>query len=176
MVPDLVLIAGTIAYGKGVFFKDTYNVCPVLLGGQIIAKLYKSNDDGVYQVNGSFRTKTDGGKATPVVQLPSGITLGLDICMDYNNHRLGQYIQLHPPRPDIHVQISGTNAMGTPSAEAKVNGIYIHCDLGAKGANGATAWRVTAQNGAMGAAVTRIMPTQTLQPGVGRLMFFTTPV
>jgi hypothetical protein len=96
--------------------------------------------------------------------------------MDYNRNRLGDYIQLHPPRPDIHVQISGTNMTGTPSAQAKVNGVYIHCDLGGKGAGGATAWRVTAQNGAMGAAVTRIMPDQTLQPGIGRLMFFTTPV
>ena len=99
MVPDLVLIGGSIAYGKGIIFKDTYNVCPVLLGGQIIAKLYKSNDDGVYQVNGTFRTKTDAGKATPIVQLPNGLRVGLDICMDYNRNRLGDYIQLHPPRP-----------------------------------------------------------------------------
>ena len=175
-VPDLVFIAGSIAYGKGLIFKDTYNVCPVLMGGQIIAKLYKGNDDGVYQINGSFRTKTDGGKGTPIVQLPNGLRLGLDICLDYNRHRLGQYIQNHPPRPDIHVQISGTNITGTPSAEARVNGVYIHCDLGGKGANGATAWRVTAQNAVTGATVTRIQPTQTLQPGIGRLMFFTTPV
>lgn len=174
-VPELVLIAGSIAYGKGILFKDTYNVCPVLLNGQIIAKLYKSNDDGVYQINGSFRTKTDAGKATPILQLPNGIRLGLDICMDFNNHRLRNYIQHNPPRPDIHVQISGTNMTGPSSAEAKVNGVYIHCDLGGKGVNGASAWRVTAHNGGM-AATTRIQPDQTLQPGIGRLMFFTTPV
>ncbi len=31
-VPDLVLIAGSIAYGKGLISKDTYNVCPILWG------------------------------------------------------------------------------------------------------------------------------------------------
>src|SRR5579871_3425615 len=66
-VPDMLLIAGTIAYQKGVFSKDTYNVCPILLGGAIIKKLYKSNDDGVYQINGTFKTKEDDGKGVPLV-------------------------------------------------------------------------------------------------------------
>jgi predicted amidohydrolase len=82
-VPELLLIAGTIAYRKGKIFKDTYNVCPILLNGNIIKKLYKSNDDGVYQVNGTFKTKNDGGKGVPVVTV-GGITIGLDICMDFN--------------------------------------------------------------------------------------------
>jgi predicted amidohydrolase len=175
-VPELLLIAGTIAYRKGKIFKDTYNVCPILLNGNIIKKLYKSNDDGVYQVNGTFRTKNDGGKGVPVVTV-GGITIGLDICMDFNNNRLGAYLQANRlARPDIHIQISGTNAMGTPSAQAKVGGVYVHCDLGGKGANGATAWQVTAQNGALGAATTRINPSNTLLPGTGRVMFFNTVV
>ena len=175
-VPDLLIIAGTIAYGKGLFSKDTYNVCPALMGGQIIKKLYKSNNDGVYQVNGTFTTKNDNGKGVPLLTV-NGISIGLDICMDYNDDRLGTHLQATgAPAPDIHVQISGTNAMGTPSAKARVNGVYIHCDLGGKGANGATAWRITAQNGAMGAATTRIQPTLTLQPGIGRIMFFDSSV
>ena len=112
----------------------------------------------------------------PVVTI-NGITIGLDICMDYNNNRLGAYLQannLNPP--DIHVQISGTNAIGRPSAQARVGGVYVHCDMGGKGANGATAWRITAQNGQAGASSTRIQPFLTLQPGAGRLIFFDTNV
>lgn len=177
-VPNLLLVAGTIAYGKGVFSRKTYNVCPVLWGGQIQAKLYKANDDGFYQVNGAFRTKTDNGKATPIVTLPGGITLGIDICMDLNDDRLGAYLTAQGvARPDIHVQISGSNTTGTPSAQARVNGVYFHCDLGGRGVNGASAWRVTAQNGGgAGATTARIMPDETLQPGIGRVMYFTTPV
>ncbi|GAC1348165.1 MAG: hypothetical protein NVSMB18_35510 [Acetobacteraceae bacterium] len=176
-VPELILIAGSIAYEKGVFSTDTYNVCPILWGGQIRAKLYKSNDDGVYQINGTFRTKTDAGKATPLVTLPSGITLGLDICADYNNNRLGTYLQAHAlPPPDIHVQISGSNIVQTPAALARVNGVYLYCDLGSKAANGASAWRVTAQSAALGATVVRIQPDRTDMTVAGRVMFFTTPV
>ncbi len=177
LVPELLLIAGTIAYKKGTIFKDTYNVCPILLNGQIVKKLYKSDDDGVYALNGSFRSKDDNGKGVPVVTI-AGITIGLDVCMDFNNNRLGSYLATnHLANPDIHVQISGSNAMGTPSAQARTGGVYIHCDLGGKGVNGATAWRVTTQNGPpLGAATTRILPSNTLTPGIGRLMVFNTSV
>jgi len=176
-VPSLIIIAGTIAYQKGIFFKDTYNVCPVLLNGQIVQKLYKAGDDGVYAANGTFKTKENGGRSVPICAI-QGITIGIDICMDYNRNRLGQYLAANAAAPpDIHVHVSGTNAMSTPSAQARVGGVYLHCDLGGKGANGATAWRVTAQAPLMGATSTRINPDDTLIPnGIGRLMFFTIPV
>lgn len=176
-VPRLILIAGSIAYKKGTFHKDTYNVCPSLFGGQIVKKLYKADDDGVYQVNGTFRTKTDGGKGAPLATI-NGLSIGLDICMDLNNSRLGNYLAAHHlGRPDIHVQISGSNANSRTFAEARVGGVYIHCDLGGLGANGASAWRVTAQPGGnWGATTTRINPTRTLVRGGGRLMLFDTPI
>lgn len=175
-VPDLVIIAGTLAYRKGVVFKDTYNVCPVLLGGRIIKKLYKANDDGVYEVNGAFRTKTDGGKGEPLVTV-GGLTIGLDICMDFNQHRLGNHLAAKGlGRPDIHIQISGTNSTSAINAECKAGGIYIHCDLGGKGVHGASAWRVSGHNGAEGAQAGRIQPRQTLLTGGGRLMLFDVPV
>lgn len=171
-VPELIIFAGTIAYKKGFISRSTYNVCPVLKGGHIIKKLYKSNDDGVYEVNGSFRSKSDGGKGVPVVTI-DGISFGLDICMDFNQHRLKNYLNTNGlERPDIHIQISGTNNSGAVNAEAKLGGAYLHCDLGGKGVNGASAWRIDAHNGGDGAATTRIAPAQTLVMGCGRLMLF----
>jgi predicted amidohydrolase len=175
-VPELILVAGTIAYKKGLFFKDTYNVCPILLNGQIIKKLYKADDDGVYQANGTFRTKNDNGKGVPLVNI-GGISIGLDICLDYNNARLGNYLQNNAlAGPDIQIQISGTNTTAATNNVARVGGVYIHCDLGGKGTRGATAWRVTAQNGLAGATTTQINPLQTQQPGTGRVMYFNTSV
>lgn len=174
-VPELIFVAGSIVYGKGRFSTDTYNVCPILFGGQIVKKLYKAHDDGVYGVNGTFRTKTDGNKGVPVATI-NGITIGLDICLDYSNDRLANYLQAnHLGAPDVHIQISGTNMTGASRCAARVGGAYIHCDQGGKGVNGATAWRVTA-HGAGGATTTRIQPTQTQTPGIGRLMFFDTPI
>jgi hypothetical protein len=176
-VPQLVMIAGTIAYEKGTFSKNTYSVCPILYGGHIIKKLYKSNDDGVYQLNGTFKTKNDDGKGVPIATV-GGITIGLDICLDYLNQRLDHYLTAQGlPRPDLHIQISGTNKTFPSSASAKVNGVYIHCDLGGMAANGASAWRVTAQDPPLGATTTRIMPTATLIPAEGgQLMIFNTLV
>ena len=173
-VPELILIAGSIAYGKGLFSTDTYNVCPVLYGGEIVKKLYKGSDDGVYQLNGTFRTKTDGNKSVPVATI-NGLTLGLDICLDYNRDRLSSYVQSnHLADPDMHIQISGTNATQSSRCVAKVNGIYIHCDQGGKGVNGATAWQVTARAG-LNATTTRIQPAHTDTPAVGRVIYFHTP-
>lgn len=46
-----------------------------------------------------------------------------------------------------------------------------------RAANGATAWRVTGPNAYGDATTTQIQPDRTQAPsGVGRLMFFTTPV
>jgi predicted amidohydrolase len=155
-VPELILIAGTIAYEKGVFSTDVYNVCPILFGGQIVKKLYKANNDHVYDINGSFRTKTDGGKGVPVATI-QGVSIGLDICLDYNQERLGQYLNATgTPRPAIHVQISGTNANQPSKAQCAVNGVYLHCDQGGKGANGARAFRITARDGLGMAAFTEI--------------------
>lgn len=176
-VPDLIIIAGTIAYSKKKTFasKKTYNVCPILHNGQIIKKLYKANDDGVYQNNGAFRTKTDNNKAVPLATI-NGISIGLDICMDYNNSRLENYLATNNLNaPDVHIQISGTNATSTTRNAARVGGVYIHCDQGGKGVNGASAWRVTGKMG-MNATTTRINPSRTETPGIGRLMFFDTQV
>jgi hypothetical protein len=171
-VPELLIIAGSIAYEKGFFSTDTYNVCPVLLGGTIIKKLYKANDDGVYQNNGTFRTKTDNGKGTPLFNI-GGLSIGMDICMDINDHRLENYIaNNHLARPDIHIQISGSNSTRSNSAQARIGGVYIHCDLGGKGATGATAWRVNSFSDTGDAATTRIQPSDTLLPGTGRVMLF----
>lgn len=167
-LPELILIAGTIAYGKGVISKDTYNVCPILFGGRIVKKLYKANDDQAYQINGTFRTKTDHGKGVPIATI-NGLTIGLDICLDYNHDRLAHYLQASgAARPDIHVQISGTNANQPGKAQSVTpNGIYIHCDQGGKGANGARAFRVTGRDALGQAAFTPIAPDLEQQRGPG---------
>lgn len=168
-VPQLILIAGSIAYKKGLVFKDTYNVCPVLLGGRIVKKLYKANDDGVYQNNGSFKTKTDNGKGTPVAAV-DGLSLGFDICLDYNNHRLGQYLTAHRlPRPDLHIQISGSNLARLSYAEAKIGGMYVHCDLGTKGSG---AWTITGHDAVALASGTPIARAPLVTPAGGNLALY----
>jgi hypothetical protein len=173
-VPELVIVAGTIFYEKGSSKKKAYSVCPVLKNGKIIQKLYKSNDDGVYGVNGEFRTKTNGGRAVPIFTV-NGVSIGLDICMDYNAHRMDAYVATNGlALPDIHVQISGSNMSQTGVNSARVGGVYVHCDLGTKGAN---AWRVTARDPIGNTAVTLIVPDEVQNPpGGGSLKFYTLAV
>ncbi|OUS27643.1 hypothetical protein A9Q99_14490 [Gammaproteobacteria bacterium 45_16_T64] len=174
-VPDLILVAGSIAYGKGKNTKKTFNVCPILHKGEIVKKLYKANDDGVYETNGSFCTKTGGSKGVPVVTI-NGVTIGLDICMDYNNDRLAKYLKKHSlGDPDVHIQISGSNNSSRGRSVAKDGGVYVHCDQGGKGTNGATAWRITSRVG-LNAGTTQIQPVETQNPGIGRVMFFNTAI
>jgi hypothetical protein len=173
-VPELVLIAGTIAYVKGAQNPQTYNVCPVLQGGQIVKKLYKADDDGVYQINGDFRTKNDNGKGVPLFNV-NGISIGVDICMDYvagAAGRLGNYLAANAlPAPDIHIQISGSHGAFANSAHARVGGVYVHCDLGTKRVAGARAFRIAA------AGTAEIQPTHTLNPNAGGfLKLFDLPV
>jgi hypothetical protein len=174
--PELIIIAGTIPYGKGnnAQNQDIYSVCPMLFGGQIRAKLYKRDDDNTFQINGTFRTKTDHGKNVPLVTI-NNLTIGVDICMDYNNNRLENYLTAnHLQRPDIHVQISGTNGAGPPSAQAEIGGVYVHCNLSRPTANvdnGASAYSVTGRQGAV-TQTQEIQPIQTFIEGAGRLKFF----
>jgi hypothetical protein len=177
-VPELVLIAGTIAYEKNPAFgtTKTYAVCPVLQNGAIVKKLYKAGDDGVYQINGAFRSKNDGGKAVPVFNA-SGLSIAVDICMDYSpeNPALGRvetYVRDNNlPAPDIHIQISGTNLPQNYRCQARPGGVYFHCDLGQMGANGATAWRVVSRAAATGTTTTttvqKIQPTFSLRIDAG---------
>lgn len=176
-VPQMYIVAGTVAYKKGTFSTDTYNVCPVLHNGAILKKLYKRDDDGAYQINGTFRTKTDGGKGVPVVNL-GGLMLGLDICMDYNRGRLADYLAANAlPHPDIHVHISGTNANQPGRNQARINGVYVHCDQGSKGANGAKAFLVQGRDAIGNAAVANIAPTAVDNRGAGsQVVYFTLPV
>ncbi len=175
-LPDLMIIAGSIPYGKGnnPQNQDIYSLCPMLFGGQIRAKLYKVYDDGTYQINGTFRTKMDHGKDVPVVTI-NNLTIGVDICGDYNSNRLRNHIRANNlPLPDIHVQISGTNPRGSVHNYAKVNGTYIHCDLMrpiANVDNGASAWLVTGRNGDH-TYTQEIPPSQSFVEGASRLMFF----
>jgi len=177
-VPELVLIAGTIAYVKGTQNPKTYSVCPVLRGGNIVKKLYKASDDGVYQVNGAFRSKNDNGKAVPLFDV-NGISIGVDICRDFTDGPrgiLGGYLHATGiPAPHIHIQISGTNSALSNFSRARVGGVYIHCDLGTKGAR---AWRITPFDAQTGSSTTEIHATHTQIPdaGGGSLILFATPV
>jgi hypothetical protein len=59
-------------------------------------------------------------------------------------------------------------------AQAKINGVYIHCNLGKPTVNvdtGASAWSVTGRHGTI-ADTEEIRPIQTFMEGEGRLMFF----
>jgi hypothetical protein len=172
LFPDLVIIAGTLAYKKS---KKTYGVCPILFGGNIVKKLYKLSDDGTGAVHGAFATKTGSGKDVPVGTV-AGISIGLDICLDYSQNRLGNYLAANNVAPpDIHVQISGTNMTSASCARARNGGVYVHCDLGGKGTKGASAYRVTGHaNGAT--QTTPIPPTQMMAVARGRLMSFDTPI
>jgi predicted amidohydrolase len=170
-IPDVILVAGTIAYSKGIFSTDVRSVSPILLGGQIMKKLYKAHDDGVYQINGAFRTKTDQGKGVPLVQL-QGVSIGVDICMDYNRERMKAYIAAHGLQlPDIHIHISGTNAYGAVSASPRVGGLYLHCDLGGKGTRAARAGLVTGFDGVT-AQVADLAPSRQYVLPLGRMTLF----
>lgn len=171
-VPNLIIVAGTIAYQKGLIFKDQYSVCPILFGGQIVKKLYKADADGHYEVNGRFRTKDEDGKGTPLAPNVDGLSIGLDICLDYNNGRLRNWIAADAARtrPDIHIQISGSNIPGRATNQARQGGLYLHCDLGTRGTY---AWTVqTAFSPAADAQVEQIQPSQVIPHASGRTEIF----
>jgi len=170
-IPNVILVAGTIAYSKGIFSTDVRSVSPILLGGRIVKKLYKAHDDGVYQINGTFRTKTDHGKGVPLVQL-QGVSIGVDICMDYNRDRLKDYIAAHGlPLPDIHIHISGTNPYGSMNSTPRVGGLYLHCDLGGRGTKAARAGLVTGFDG-INALVADFAPSRQYALPLGRMTLF----
>ena len=67
--PTIFIIAGTIAYEKralvGLGRKHSYNVCPVLYGGEIIKTIYKSEDDRMLQSDGIFGAKGNAETEAP---------------------------------------------------------------------------------------------------------------
>ena len=151
--PTVYIIAGTIAYEKralgGVGRKHSYNVCPILYGGEIIKTIYKSEDDAMLQSEGVFGAKGEAEAQSPLFDA-GAVSVGVDICADYNgtqtsnDGRLARYItRMSLPQPDIHVQISGTNAALPGKAQAKQDGAYVHCDLG----RGSKAFRITGHAG-----------------------------
>lgn len=172
--PDIFIIAGTIAYEKralgGLGSKQSLNVCPILRGGEIIKTIYKVQDDGFVQTDATFKAKGDHDEQNPTFSA-GGITIGVDICADYLgpgfDGRLATYIREgNATRPDIHVQISGTNAAFPSRCQARQGGVYVHCDLG----RGATAYSV-GNNTGLNTATTPIGGTSIRQT-TGSLVLF----
>lgn len=174
--PTVYIIAGTIAYEKramgGIGKKHSYNVCPILYGGEIIKTIYKSEDDAMLQSEGVFGAKGDAETQSPLFNA-GAVAVGVDICADYNgtqggvDGRLGRYItRTRAGRPDIHVQISGTNSALPGKSQAKQDGAYVHCDLG----KGSKAFRITgyADFGTQYAVLTG----QSIHQSVGSLQIF----
>ncbi len=130
---DTLFVSGSIYYKK---FGRAYNVCPVLLNGEIIQKIYKDSDDGVTgHVSKKTRWGTKKHKQQPVVKV-GDITMGIDICLDYNNDKMRQHVQGLPEgqtEPDWHIQISGSNPAQPSRCFTK--DYYLHCDHGARGAS-----------------------------------------
>jgi hypothetical protein len=69
-------------------------------------------------------------------------------------------------RPDVHVQISGTNSALASKSQARQDGAYIHCDLG----KGAKAFRIVGHAGLN----TQYSPVtgQSIHQSVGSLQVF----
>lgn len=146
---------------------------PTLFEGQIVKKLYKVEQDN-YTEKTNFSTKTNGNRGVPVSSI-GGISIGLDICSDYTagfpHGRLGQYIaQTKSERPVIHVQISGTNGAFPTRAEARVNGVYVHCDLSNRKSSAFLIAEHKARN--EGARTNSISPSFQLNQSYGWLTFY----
>ncbi len=175
--PNIYIVAGTIAYEKralgGIGAKHSYNVCPVLYGGEIIKTIYKSDDDGMLQSEGTFGAKGDPDAISPIFAA-GGISIGIDICLDYlgagenKNGRLARFLASHntAARPDIHIQISGTNGAFPSKTQARTDGAYIHCDL----VRDAEAFQVVDQAGD-NATTSRLVGTA-INQSVGNLRIF----
>lgn len=128
--PDVLLIPGSIAYGKGSSKKRKYyGVCPIAAGGRILKKYYKQSND-TFQSETGFTTKNYGATFTH-----RGIQFGIDICLDHGHKRLKD--SLGGGTVDVHVLISDGSAPSSTSLAAPIGrGVVVFCDMNGKGKNG----------------------------------------
>lgn len=134
--PDMLIVAGSIAYtkGGGCFSAAKHlSVCPILANGDIKLKYYKQSYDH-FQTGSSddtWDTKAYGSTFTH-----GGQKFGIEICLDHGNAKLKDS---GAGLVDIQLLVSA-GAKPMPSGiAARVGGLVINCDMSGKGGgNGIT--------------------------------------
>ncbi|WHI47520.1 hypothetical protein [Microbulbifer sp. VAAF005] len=136
--PNILIVAGTIAYTKGggcCFSSTSYlSIAPILAGGNFLLKKYKVGNDQ-YQTADAFATKQSDSTFTY-----KGLTFGIDICLDHNNKILKK--SLDGKSVDVHILISDGSSPTPNSLATNKNGggAVVFCNMRSinkgKGVNG----------------------------------------
>lgn len=138
-VQDVVIIAGSIFYTKGLISKKGLNVCPVLQFGNFLYKYYKKFDDGNLGRQDDDAIWRD--KNTGPVFTASGVLCGLEICGDHgdaNGNGTGAAERNWPGGPnnlDLQVLISDGAAPLASAIHTKTGGYIVWTDLQSRTAN-----------------------------------------
>jgi hypothetical protein len=123
---DIVIVAGTIAYKKGLVSKSHLAVCPILWNGQFLLKYYKQSFDG-FQIGASDKTfdrKNNGSTFTH-----QGVTFGIEVCSDHGLHKtLRNAIGPHAS-VDVHLLVSEGMAPTPMAICTKPGGLMVNCDM-----------------------------------------------
>ncbi|WP_444930836.1 hypothetical protein ACJJIF_03370 [Microbulbifer sp. SSSA002] len=135
--PNILIVAGTIAYtkGGGCLSSPSYlSIAPILAGGNFLLKKYKVGNDQ-YQTKDSFVSKVSGSTFSH-----KGLTFGIDICLDHNNKVLKK--SLDGKTVDVHILISdgSSPSPGSLATNKDGGGAVVFCNMTStnkgKGVNG----------------------------------------
>ncbi|WP_413665505.1 hypothetical protein ACG1BZ_10050 [Microbulbifer sp. CNSA002] len=135
--PNILIVAGTIAYtkGGGCFSSASYlSIAPILAGGNFLLKKYKVGNDK-YQTDDAFSTKASDSTFSY-----KGLTFGIDICLDHNNRILKN--SLGGKTVDVHILISdgSSPSPGSLATNKSGGGAVVFCNMTSvnkgKGVNG----------------------------------------
>lgn len=131
---DIVIVAGTIAYQKGVFSKSHLAVCPILWNGQFLLKYYKQTFDG-FQIgasDSSFARKSNGSTFTH-----QGVTFGIEVCSDHRpDHQTLRGVLGAHATVDVHLLISEGMAPSPSAICAPAGGLMVNCDMSGRANSG----------------------------------------
>ncbi len=130
---DIVIVAGTIAYKKGVFSKSHLAVCPILWNGQFLLKYYKQSFDG-FQIgasNTSFERKNNGSTF-----IHQGVNFGIEVCSDHGVHKTLRGALGANATVDVHLLVSEGMAPSALAICAKPGGLMVNCDMSGRASAG----------------------------------------
>jgi predicted amidohydrolase len=164
--PDMLIVAGSIAYTKGGFgrARKHLSVCPILANGQVLLKYYKRTHDQ-FQTGSSattWDTKSYGSTFSY-----RGQTFGIEICLDHSPSFKTLKTAMGGGLVDIQMLVSAGSAPTRTAIAARTNGLVINCDMAGKGGgNGITpVTGYTARVPTVGAKNSAIIRTAPLTSG-----------